>query len=200
MPVAEHLTDTQTISRDRLFRAGRERGIYAAVEGGFAAGWFGWGQAAPPSWLVIPLGVGSVLSVLVAVAGIVVTARSRARWTAFSDGTVRRRFRIIVLVEFSLAGIGAAALAVAGQATWIAAWVCLVVGVHFFPLSHALGNRSLARAGALLTGVAAAALVVGTATGVAPSTVTGAGAGLSVLAVALATLVVGERRARRPAG
>ena len=200
MPVAEHLTDTQTISRDHLFPAGRERGIYAAVEGGFAAGWFGWGQAAPPSWLVIPLGVGSVLSVLVAVAGIVVTARSRARWTAFSDGTVRRRFRIIVLVEFSLAGIGAAALAVAGQATWIAAWVCLVVGVHFFPLSRALGNRSLAPLGALLTGVAAAALVVGTATGVAPSTVTGAGAGLSVLAVALATLVVGERRARRPAG
>src|ERR1039458_2243724 len=123
MPVAEHLTDTQTISRDHLCPAGRERGIYAAVEGGFAAGWFGWGQAAPPSWLVIPLGVGSVLSVLVAVAGIVGKAppRPRARWPRLSDGPVRRRFRIIVLVEFSLAGIGAAALAVAGQATWIAA-------------------------------------------------------------------------------
>jgi hypothetical protein len=130
----------------------------------------------------------------------VVTARSRARWTAFSDRTVRRRFRIIVGVEFSLAGIGAAALAAAGQATWTPAWVCLVVGVHFFPLSHALGNRSLARAGALLTGVAAAALVVGTTTRVAPSTVTGAGAGLCALAAALATLVVGERHAQRPEG
>jgi hypothetical protein len=200
MPVAEHLTDTQTIARDHLFPSGRERGIYAVVEGGFAAGWFGWGQAAAPPWLVVPLAVGSVLSVLVAVAGIVVTARSRARWTAFSDRTVRRRFRIIVGVEFSLAGIGAAALAAAGQATWIPAWVCLVVGVHFFPLSHALGNRSLARAGALLTGVAAAALVVGTTTRVAPSTVTGAGAGLCALAAALATLVVGERHARRPEG
>lgn len=200
MPAAEQLTDTRSIARKNLFPAERERGIYAVVEGGFAAGWFGWGQAAAPPWLVVPLAVGSILSVLVAVAGIVVTARSRARRTAVSDRTVRRRFRIIVLVEFALAGIGAAVLAAAGRATWIPAWVCLVVGVHFFPLSRALGNRSLARAGALLTGVAAAALVVGMATRVAPSTVTGAGAGLCFLAAGLATLVVGERHAGRAEG
>ena len=200
MPAAEQLTDTRSIARKNLFPAERERGIYAVVEGGFAAGWFGWGQAAAPPWLVVPLAVGSILSVLVAVAGIVVTARSRARRTAVSDRTVRRRFRIIVLVEFALAGIGAAVLAAAGRATWIPAWVCLVVGVHFFPLSRALGNRSLARAGALLTGVATAALVVGMATRVAPSTVTGAGAGLCFLAAGLATLVVGERHAGRAEG
>lgn len=200
MPAAERLTDTRSIARKNLFPAERERGIYAVVEGGFAAGWFGWGQAAAPPWLVVPLAVGSILSVLVAVAGIVVTARSRARRTAVSDRTVRRRFRIIVLVEFALAGIGAAVLAAAGRATWIPAWVCLVVGVHFFPLSRALGNRSLARAGALLTGIAAAALVVGMATRVAPSTVTGAGAGLCFLAAGLATLVVGERHAGRAEG
>jgi hypothetical protein len=200
MPAAEQLTDTRSIARKNLFPAERERGIYAVVEGGFAAGWFGWGQAAPPSWLAVPLAVGSILSVLVAVAGIVVTARSHARRTAVNDRTVRRRFRIIVLVEFALAGIGAAVLAAAGRATWIPAWVCLVVGVHFFPLSRALGNRSLARAGALLTGVAATALVVGMATRVAPSTVTGAGAGLCFLAAGLATLVVGERHAGRAEG
>jgi hypothetical protein len=200
MPAAEQLTDPQTIAQDHLFPAGRERGIYAVVEGGFAAGWFGWGQAAPPSWLVIPLGVGSCLGVMVALAGIVVSARSPARATAFRDRTVRRRFRIIVGVEFSLAGIGAAALAAVGQATWIPTWVCLVVGVHFFPLSRALGNRSLAPPGVLLTGVAAAALVVGMATQVAPSTVTGAGAGLCALAAGVATLVVGERRTPRREG
>jgi hypothetical protein len=200
MPAAEQLTDTRTIARDHPFPAGRERGIYAVVEGGFAAGWFGWGQAAPPSWMVVPLGVGSCLGVLVAVAGIVVSARSPARATAFRDRTVRRRFRIIVGVEFSVAGIGAAALAATGQATWIPAWVCLVVGVHFFPLSRALGNRSLALPGVLLTGIAAAALLVGMATRVAPSTVTGAGAGLCALAAALATLVVGERHVRRLSG
>jgi hypothetical protein len=200
MPAAEQLTDTLSIARKNLFPAGRERGIYAVVEGGFAAGWFGWGQAAPPSWLVVPLGVGSCLGVMAALAGIVAAARPPTRTTAFSDRTVRRRFRIIVGVEFSLAGIGAAALAAAGQATWIPAWVCLVVGMHFLPLSRALGNRSLARAGALLTGVAAAALVVGMATRVAPSTVTGAGAGLCFLAAGLATLVVGERHAGRAEG
>jgi hypothetical protein len=188
MPAAEQLTDTRGTARDHVFPAGRERGIYAAVEGGFGASWFGWGQAAPPSWMVVPLAVGSVLCALVAVAGIALTVRSRSRWTGFSDRTVRRRFGIIVDVEFIAAGIGAAALAAAGRAPWIPAWVCLVVGVHFFPLSRALGNRSLARAGALLTGVAAAALIVGMATRVAPSTVTGAGAGLCCLAVGMATL------------
>ena len=31
------------------------------VEGFFAFVWFGWGQAAPPSWLVVPLAVGDGL-------------------------------------------------------------------------------------------------------------------------------------------
>src|SRR4029077_8013223 len=46
---------------DRLtsfFPAGRDRGVTVAVEGFFAFVWFGWGQAAPPSWLVVPLAVG----------------------------------------------------------------------------------------------------------------------------------------------
>ena len=136
MLTAEQLAGTQSIARDHLFPAGRERGIYAVVEGSFAAGWYGWGQAAAPLWLVVPLAVGSCLGVMAALAGIVVSARSPTRGTVFRDGAVRRRYRAIVGVEFSVAGIGAAALAATGHATWIAAWVCLVVGVHFFPSSH----------------------------------------------------------------
>src|ERR1039458_8648026 len=65
MPVAEHLTDTQTIARDHLFPSGRERGIYAVVEGGFAAGWFGWGQAAAPhGWSSLLPWAASSLSLL----------------------------------------------------------------------------------------------------------------------------------------
>src|ERR1035437_2285314 len=82
MPVAEHLTDTQTIARDHLFPSGRERGIYAVAEGGFAAGWFGWGQAAAPPWLVVPLAVGSAFGFLVAVTGTLVSVRARNRSTA----------------------------------------------------------------------------------------------------------------------
>jgi ABC-type transport system involved in cytochrome c biogenesis permease component len=42
---------------------------------------------------------------------------------------------------------------------------------------------------------AAAALVTGLASGTAPSTVTGAGAGLCLLAFGLATLLTGDRAA-----
>jgi len=47
--VTDHLTS--------FFPAGRDRGVTVAVEGFFAFVWFGWGQAAPPSWLVAPFTV-----------------------------------------------------------------------------------------------------------------------------------------------
>jgi hypothetical protein len=49
-----------------FFPAGRDRGVTVVVEGFFAFVWFGWGQAAASSWLVVPLAVGAGLSVLLA--------------------------------------------------------------------------------------------------------------------------------------
>ena len=57
-----------------FFPAGRDRGVTVAVEGFFAFVWFGWGQAAPPSWLVVPLAVGDGLAVLLTVAGVVLAS------------------------------------------------------------------------------------------------------------------------------
>jgi hypothetical protein len=54
-----------------------------------------------------------------------------------------------------------------------------------------LQNPTLRPLGALLIAVAAAALVTGLASAVAPSTVTGVGAGLCLLAFGLATLLAG---------
>ena len=62
----------------------------------------------------------------------------------------------------------------AGQYRWIAVWICFGVGVHFFPLASTLDNRSLRLLGA-------------------PSTVTGAGAGLCLLAFGVATCLIGGR-------
>jgi len=72
-------------------------------------------------------------------------------------------------------------------------WICAGVGLHFFPLASTLANRSLRLLGVLLIAVAAAALAAGLASGTAPSTVTGAGAGLCLLAFGLATLLTGSR-------
>ena len=111
---------------------------------------------------------------------------------AMSDPAVRRRYGIIVGLEFGLLGAGAAALGATGHYRWAAVWVCFGVGVHFFPLATTLQNPTLRPLGMLLIAVAAAALVVGLTSAVAPSTVTGPGAGLCLLAFGLATLLIGD--------
>jgi hypothetical protein len=128
-----------------FFPAGRDRGVTVAVEGFFAFVWFGWGQAAAPAWLVAPLAVGAGLSVLLAVAGIVVTKRSAGRLRVMADPRARRRYSIIVGLEFGLLGVGAAVLGATGQYRWVPVWICAGVGVHFFPLASILDNRSLPR-------------------------------------------------------
>ena len=167
--MTDHLTS--------FFPAGRDRGVTVAVEGFFAFVWFGWGQAAPPSWLVVPLAVGAGLAVLLTVAGVVLTTRSAGPLRVMADPAVRRRYSIIVGLEFGLLGAGAAVLGATGQARWIPVWICAGVGVHFFPLASTLANRSLRLLGVLLIGVATAALATGLASATAPSTVRGRGRG-----------------------
>ena len=182
------MTDHQT----SFFPTGRDRGVTVAVEGFFAFAWFGWGQAAPPSWLVVPLAVGDGLAVLLTVAGVMLTIRSAGRLRVMADPAVRRRYSIIVGLEFGLLGAGAAVLGATGQQQWIPAWICAGVGVHFFPLASTLANRSLRLLGVLLIAVAATALATGLASGTAPSTVTGAGAGVCLLAFGAATCLTGR--------
>jgi len=133
------VTDHQT----SLFPTRRDRGVTVAVEGFFAFVWFGWGQAAPPSWLVAPLAAGGGLAVLLTVAGVVLTTRSAGRLRVMADPVVRRRYSITVGLEFGLLGAGAAVLGTTGQDRWIPVWICAGVGVHFFPLASTLANRSL---------------------------------------------------------
>jgi hypothetical protein len=188
--VIEHMTG--------FFPTGRDRGVTVAVEGFFAFVWFGWGQAAAPTWLVAPLAVGTGLAVLLAVAGVVVTKRSAGRLRVMADPKARRRYSIIVGLEFGLLGVGAAILGATGQYRWTPVWICAGVGVHFFPLASTLDNRSLRLLGGLLLVVAAAALTAGLASATDPSTVTGAAAGLCLLAFGLATLLVRDRVTSAP--
>ena len=105
-----------------------------AVEGFFAFVWFGGGQAAAPAWLVAPLAVGAGLSVLLAVAGVVMAKRSAGRLRVMADPEARRRYSIIVGLECGLLGAGAAVLGATGQYRWTPVWICAGVGLHFFPL------------------------------------------------------------------
>ena len=160
-------------------RSRRDRGLTALIEGFFGFVWFGWGQANAT--------------------GGVQAFRSPASTGVLHDRRARRRYGIAVGVEFSLAGVGAAVLAVAGQGDFIPVWVCAVVGVHFFPLASLLEDRLLVALGWSVTTVALTALVAGLATDVAPSTVTGIGAGTLLTVFGLAALagVHGEGTSRR---
>ena len=162
-----------------LTRSRRDHGMTALIEGFFGFVWFGWGQANA--------------------AGGVQAFRSPASTGVLHDRRARRRYGIAVGVEFSLAGVGAAVLAVAGQGDFIPVWVCAVVGVHFFPLASLLEDRLLVALGWSVTTVALTALVAGPATDVAPSTVTGIGAGtlLTVFGPAALAGVHGEGTSRR---
>jgi hypothetical protein len=169
------------------------------VLGFFASAWFGWGQAAPPAGLGTWLTVGSLLALAVAAVGAFVGFRSPASTAALHDRSAGRRYGVIVGVEFGLAGLGAGILGASGQTDYIPVWVCAVVGVHLVPLAPLLRDRRLVALGVLVTIVALVALVVGLADTVAPSTVTGVGAGLLLLAFAIAELAGALRSSAGPA-
>jgi hypothetical protein len=154
----------------------------ALVEGFFAAAWFGWGNAAPSSLSTV-LVMGSVLGLLVAVAGAVVGFRAPGTTAVFDDPAAGRRYGIVVGVEFGLAGLGALVLGGLGYPEYIPVWVCAVVAVHFFALVNVLRDPLLRPLGGLMCAVPVLALVVAWWPGsdVKPGLVTGVGAGMLLL-------------------
>jgi hypothetical protein len=163
----------------------RDNAMTALILGFFASSWFGWAQERPPAAWRTPLIVGALLSIVVAVAGAVLAWRNwSAAGSALSEPGAMRRYGIIVGVEFGVAAAGAAGIAVWGRSEYIAPWICLVVGVHFFPMAPVLKDPSLVALGVLLVAIAVAAVVVSRRTELAPSAVTGAGAGIALLGYA----------------
>lgn len=168
-------------------RSRRDAGLTALFLGFFAAAWFGWAQADSMLW--IWLLVASIASLIVAFIGAVVGFRRPSAESALHDRARYRRYGIIVGIEFALAGIGAAVLGIAGAAAYIPIWVCAIVGIHFFPLAPVLNDPGLRPLGAGLVLVSIGALVLSLTTGVAPSTVTGIGAGLLLLGYSIMALI-----------
>ena len=162
----------------------RDSAMTALILGFFASSWFGWAQERPPAAWKRPLIAGAVLSLAVAVTGGVFAWRNWSGASALSAPGAMRRYGIIVGVEFAIAAAGAVAIAVRRRQKYLAPWICLVVGVHFWPMAPVLHNPSLFVLGALLTAVAVAGGLASRRNGPAPSAVTGAGAGVCLLAFA----------------
>jgi hypothetical protein len=162
----------------------RDSAMTALILGFFASCWFGWAQERPPASWRAPLIAGAVLSLAAAAVGAWYAWRSWSGGTALDEPGALRRYGVVVGVEFAVAAAGAAALALWGRPEYTAPWVCLVVGVHFWPLAPVLQKPALIGLGALLVAVAVAGGLAGWRTGLAPSAVTGAGAGLALLGFA----------------
>jgi hypothetical protein len=164
----------------------------AAVFGFFASAWFGWAQDQPPPawrrWLV----AGSMLSLLTAVAGGVLTWRRWTDPTAF-DADTSRIFGIVVGIEVALAGLGSAVLERRGRGDLVPAWVALVVGVHLIPLAWLLQYPLIGVAAALVILVAVLAVPLARSRSLAVSAVTGVGSGCVLLTAALWSLAAALR-------
>lgn len=171
----------------------RDLGVTALVEGFFATAWFGWGSATA-SGLAWWTTVGTILALLVAASGAIIGFRSPRSTAKLRDPAAGRRYGIIIGIEFGSAAIGAAILGGSGQGAYIPAWVCVVVGVHFFALAPVLGDPRLVLLGVLTCLVAFSAAAIPLITDVAPSLIAGLGAGTLLLVFGAIALVGAVRK------
>lgn len=155
----------------------------------FASSWFGWAQDSPPRGWRWPLTAASLGSILVAIAGGLLT------WQRWSDGTALDRetsqaFGIVVGIECVTAGVGAVVLASLRRGALIPVWISFVVGIHFVPLASLFDYPLLYGVAAGVTAVAVAAVPVARSRELEPSFVTGVGTGAVLIVSATASLAL----------
>jgi hypothetical protein len=163
----------------------RDSAMTALILGFFASSWFGWAQERPPLAWRRPLIAGAVVSLAVATLGALLAWGAWSEGSALSEPGAMRRYGIIVGIEFGIAAAGAIGLAAFRRSAFIPPWICLVVGVHFWPMAPVLKNPSLVVLGVLMTGVAVTTVLISRRTRLAPSAVTGVGAGVVLLGFAI---------------
>lgn len=166
----------------------RDAAATAAIFGFFAASWFGWAQEKPPAgWRYALIG-GSIVSLLIAIAGGILTWQNWSTGTAFTPET-GRTFGLVVGLEFLIAGIGAGVLAAMRKGHRIAPWVALVVGAHFFPLARLIQYPLLIAVAVIVILVALVATPLARSQSIAVSAFTGLATGIVLLAAAISSLV-----------
>ena len=165
-------------------RSPLSRGITAVIFGCFGLMWFGWGKEAPPGWLSPWLSVGMVVAVAVGIAGVAVCFRHRTAQAPARDRVERRRYGVVVGIEFAAIGILAAVLGATGHAAFIPVVVAAVVGLHFYPLATVLHDPQLRPLSLVTCVIAVLGLVTGLTSGVAPSAVIGPGVGVALVGYA----------------
>lgn len=113
----------------------RDHAMMVAIFGFAGFVWYGWAQENPKkSWRKY-LGIGAVVSVLVGIYGVYLSVQDWDAPSALNELGSMTWYYVIVAIEFILAIIGSYYLTRKGYSDYIAAWICFVVGIHFFPLA-----------------------------------------------------------------
>lgn len=118
----------------------RDQAFAIAWFGVMSFAWFGWAQEDPrPRWRA-PLGIGSVVGVLIAVPfGLII-------WRNWDTPTALEGqywvFGLIVAIEAILIGTGCIVLAKRHQQRWFGWWIALCVALHFVPLAWVFADWS----------------------------------------------------------
>ncbi len=161
----------------------RDLAMYAAIFGFFGMVWFGWAQEKPPKSWRAWLGAGSMLSVIVAIAGLYLAITNWSAATALTrEASIT--FGIVVGIEFAIAGIGATIFA-KRQPHYVSAWIAFVVGAHFLPLAWIFQDPWLYLLTALACAAPVTAALLAKKHGIAVSALTGALMGIVLLGFAL---------------
>ncbi|MQY20693.1 hypothetical protein [Nocardia macrotermitis] len=174
-------------------RSLQSRAITAVIFGFFGMMWFNWGQEAPPEWLRIWLDTGAVIATLVGITGAVICFRSRTADTPSLTPAARRRYWIVVAIEFTTGGALAVVLSMTGHPTFVPVAVAGVVGTHFYALATPLNSPGARPLSVVTCLIALAALIVGLSTTVAPSTIVGPGFGIVLTGYAVLELAPAAR-------
>lgn len=167
------------------------RGVaLAAVVDGFAAVvWFGWAQVGAGGWFSTLLVLGALVAFAVAVAGFLRAARARRSGSPLRNPRIRRRYLTVLSIEAVVLVLGLLALALSRTLGWSPVWVGIVFGLHAIPMGRVLGDPALEVAGLAVVAVSVLSLLVGLTGLVSVATVTGTGAGMSLLLAGLASVL-----------
>lgn len=166
----------------------RDYSMMVAFFGFFSMAWYGWAQEDPPKNWKKYLFVGTGLAAILFLTGIYFSVQNWQEATTLSNTTSLNYYYIFLVLEFGIAGIGAFVMYRKNLETYIAPWVCFIVGVHFFGLRYVFDDFVLHILGILLAIISGLTLILAKKFKIRHSAITGVCAGTTLILFALLNL------------
>lgn len=163
----------------------RDIAISIVIYGFFGFVWFGWALESPKSSWKKYLAIACGISFLVGLLGVYFVFVNQNEASALMETTLSNWYYLTVIFEFLLGGIVAYILYKLNLEDYIAPWICLIVGLHFFPLAYIFQDLTMLLLALLLVITSAFTVKRMKFISYKASAITGIGAGSTLLLFAL---------------